>query len=265
VFAVSTNLSLSGMTLAIMVALFLQPIDAEAKVYLTISGCAFVLFATMSFITIRFPRRWVSIITLLPFWSIFFLVLWSVLTDTAQVSNPADGLAQALVDEAILDCLKVLPFVLLFSLISDAAVVAVIRKLFISISKSLSLWQIIKMNSALVLLFIAILPAPYFLLKLIASHPTMKDMARITDILVLLLNSTTAMYCLIPFLFLAVLFVHKMLWPLLSRLLYPVVSRKVITNRKLLYSIASLSITYAFNLEQVGLKELVKLLPRGGG
>ena len=79
------------------------------------------------------------------------------------------------------------------------------------------------------------------------------------------LNITTGIICLIPAAFLFVVLFHRMIWPILSRLLYPIASRKVVTNRKLMLTIASLCLTYAFNLETIGLKELIKVLPKSTG
>jgi hypothetical protein len=73
------------------------------------------------------------------------------------------------------------------------------------------------------------------------------------------LNVTTALLCQVPAIMLCVVLLHKLIWPALSRLLYPLASRKVITNRKALISVGSLCLLYALNVAQVGVKDVLKL------
>jgi hypothetical protein len=74
------------------------------------------------------------------------------------------------------------------------------------------------------------------------------------------LNLSSSIFCLAPLLFSLVVLGHKLIWPILGRLVYPVASRKLITNRKLLFSIASLAILYLLNDEPITLKALMGLL-----
>jgi hypothetical protein len=69
-----------------------------------------------------------------------------------------------------------------------------------------------------------------------------------------LLNASTAVYCLIPLLFLLLLLSHRIVWPILSRILYPVADNKLITNRAFLLSIASLAFALALGITPATLK-----------
>lgn len=66
--------------------------------------------------------------------------------------------------------------------------------------------------------------------------------------------------CLLPLAVVVFVLLHWLLWPLLSRLISPFSRYKIITNRKTLIAIGCLCMTFAFNLEHVGAKEVLKLL-----
>jgi hypothetical protein len=61
---------------------------------------------------------------------------------------------------------------------------------------------------------------------------------------------------------LLVLFVvlHRLLWPVLARMISATGRLKLFTNNKILVSIGSLSLTVALNVMGLGTKEILKLL-----
>ncbi len=73
-------------------------------------------------------------------------------------------------------------------------------------------------------------------------------------------NLTTIIYCLIPDLLLAVLLLHMLLWPTVSRLIYPLTRYRIVSNRKTLIAVGTLCTTFALHVEHVGIKEVLKLL-----
>ena len=78
--------------------------------------------------------------------------------------------------------------------------------------------------------------------------------------MLLLMNITTVVLCMLPIFVLIFLLLHRLFWPSLSRLLYPVASRRIVTNHKALISIGSASLLYAANIPQEGFKGVLKLL-----
>jgi hypothetical protein len=73
------------------------------------------------------------------------------------------------------------------------------------------------------------------------------------------LNVTTLFYCLVPVVALALVLAHRLAWPFLSRLLYPIASEKVLGNRKVLIPIASLCLSYALIGGHITLDSILKL------
>jgi hypothetical protein len=65
------------------------------------------------------------------------------------------------------------------------------------------------------------------------------------------MNTTTIILCAIPTVMLMGLVLHKLVWPILSRLICPL-SRHNISNRKVLVSVGSLCLAFALNLEHTG-------------
>ena len=79
-------------------------------------------------------------------------------------------------------------------------------------------------------------------------------------LVIVILNATTILYCLAPLIVFIIVIGHKLLWPSLSRVLYPLSRYKVVTNRKVTIPVGTLCLSAAFNLEHIGAKELLKLL-----
>jgi hypothetical protein len=79
-------------------------------------------------------------------------------------------------------------------------------------------------------------------------------------LVIVILNATTILYCLAPIFVFIIVIAHKLLWPSLSRVLYPLSRYQVVTNRKVTVPVGTVCLSVAFNLEHIGAKELLKLL-----
>jgi len=138
--------------------------------------------------------------------------------------------------------------VVVLSFLSDVFVIAAVRALFNSIATTLSLVAIMLKMAGLIGLAFGVLSFPFIFFAII---PPLN--------LAVLLNVATALYCVIPLIMLAIVLLHKLLWPILNRLIYPLCRYKAISNKKAIVTISSLCALYAFGIEHIGLKEVLKL------
>lgn len=169
--------------------------------------------------------------------------------------------------------LKSQPVLLFGSVLSDYIALVVMRKLFSSLVDNVSITRLIFLITSLSLTALLIEFGPSLAYG-IYEYPypisditfTFKftyepvDMGKMELTELIFLNVSTCILFLIPVATLIVVFIHKLIWPVLSRLLYPIASRRIVTNRKVLIPLGILALTFAFNLEHVGAKELLKLL-----
>src|ERR1700758_3418545 len=65
------------------------------------------------------------------------------------------------------------------------------------------------------------------------------------------LNTGTALFCLFPILLLSVVLIHRLMWPILARLLFPLRRFKIILNTPVLLSVGVLCLTFAFKIRVV--------------
>lgn len=139
-----------------------------------------------------------------------------------------------------------LPVYLLLTLASDFLMIAIIRKIFSSISTTVSVTRIIISMFGLLIFGVALMViAPFYF----GTFGIFLD----------LMNLATTLYCLIPTAMLAIVLLHKITWPTLGRLTYPLCRHRVVSNKKVLISIGTLCLVLAFNLEHIGIKEFIKL------
>jgi hypothetical protein len=73
-------------------------------------------------------------------------------------------------------------------------------------------------------------------------------------------NLTILIYVAAPLFALVGVMLHRLLWPMLSHVAYPLSRYKIVSNRKLLVTLSGLTLGYAFQLESIGARELLKLL-----
>ena len=74
------------------------------------------------------------------------------------------------------------------------------------------------------------------------------------------LNVITVWYLLVPALMMVVSLSHQIAWPVLSWVSYPLIRYKVITNRKALIAFGTFAVTFALNLERVGIRNILKMV-----
>jgi hypothetical protein len=144
-----------------------------------------------------------------------------------------------------------------FSLLVDYLALTIIRKLFSEIASSLSLIKITLIMAILLVFAILVTFGPLQLWR--ATYWLYALAWILLGLEIASLNLTTALFCSIPVILLTGIFLHWCLWPILSRIIYSLSRHKVITNRKALLSLGTLCLVFAFRLEHVGAKEILKL------
>ena len=147
-------------------------------------------------------------------------------------------------------------FIVLFvSVLADFVVMIIARKLFAIIARSMSILRILFAEIIFIALALSAEGLPYIIGKhLHRGHGGLVIALKSF----MLLNLSTVLYCIVPFLFLLMILLHRVSWPLLSRLLYPIASRRLVTNKKALIAIGSLAVAFAF-IGHVSLKEILGL------
>ena len=259
-FAVSTNLSLAGAGLTGVILCLTIYREYFSGRDLSILFVGSLVFLAIAMVVIRFPRRWVAAAACVPFWAAVCLVLKAVAGRVGSFGWY--GPPNAFEMDMIQDLAEAVPFALIFSLLSDVLAIVAIRKLFASIAKSLSFVHILKLIGLLFTILLVIGPGLCIGLAALSyeiSNSQLQDTFQAGVIWVGLLNATTALYCLVPVIMLIVVLLHRIIWPLLGRLIYPFTRFGILVNRKAMASIGGVGLAVALNLEHVGLKEIIKL------
>lgn len=149
---------------------------------------------------------------------------------------------------------------LAFSFLCDVVVIALLRKALAQSASEISMLRIgllalFIMSAALVVEF-----SPAFVLAVVARvAPSIASITFSAALVAMMLNTSSIAYCLVDFAFLLFVVAHRIFWPALSRVIYPFCRFTIVTNKVALVSIGALCLTFAFHLEKVGLKEILKL------
>jgi hypothetical protein len=150
------------------------------------------------------------------------------------------------------------------SITSDVCAVAFVRRTIRAISSQASPGSVMSSSFWLVLFSMLVgLPALTFaFIGLPASirHTEAGDLVGYFIFMNLLFNTFTVIYLIGPVFIFTGLLAHRAFWPTLCRMLYPLSRFKLLANRKAMGALGCLAWTFAFNIETVGAKELVKLL-----
>ena len=251
---VSMNLSLVAIAFSpfVATAMFTGLLSHfSAEIYAS-SGILSALLLSNVLLAVRFPRRWVSILTLVPiagFCLMAFVASW-IFLGGAHYDDPASkhlGVPEGVVSA------------LLISLFVDVAVIAYMRRVFKSISVRSTIAPILGSVVVLVTIGTAVVGTPFYILV----TPNLlwdSDLVRMFVLMTGIMNTTAVIYCLIPAVVFISLLLHRALWPILSRALSPFYRYKILNNQKALVAVGCLAWSFAFNLEHVGAKELLKLL-----
>jgi hypothetical protein len=240
---VSANISASGAML--FVTLVDWPTNRNRIWYL--SATAFLLLAAT--LSVKYPRTFVLLVSCIPLsWMLIGRSLYWQMGPEFYVAGPVG---------------------VVLSIGADFLIITVLRRAFGRISEVVSAFKMLLLIVALSLLGILIEALPPILFALAGYRqldPSASDVGLtpifVSGVLIVasFMNLTTSLMCFIPVTMLVGLVAHKMMWPVLGRLINAFARNKIFTNRKLLVSVGTLCLTFAFNLEHVGAKELLKLL-----
>ncbi len=241
--ATSVNLSLAGVLIIAMFG-FAETKDFLGDVIDPIAIAFFVvpILALLGLIalTIHFRKWWALVIASIP----IGVLLLAIVTDVQWGDN----------DKASLTAI-----VVFFSVLTDCIVIALVRRLFAKMSTTVTFKGIVFRLSVLITMSIAVIAIP----AIVALHDALTlNLGMLTSLGVILamFNITTSVFCLIPLFMLLFVLAHKLVWPSLSRVIYPLCRYKIVTNKKALKTVGVLCITYAFNLSPVGWKDILHLL-----
>jgi hypothetical protein len=254
----SVNLALIGGGIRSIVDKFTEVAQNHSPNFVVIKihvpPLGLVLAATVLLISVYSKRFWASVIAGFPMFVIIIGLIYSTFWGIRNNGN-ADHMEDYIIE---------LTFVaaILFSFISDLIVVILLRSALRILSTALTNMRIIAAISGLIVLAIFLEAGPIEWYKSISPYhwsgpiSVMRDFAQSLGYF----NCANVAMCLVPGLMFLFVLLHRVLWPTLSRLFYPVASRNVITNSKVLVSVGTLCLTFAFNLEHVGLQQFLKLL-----
>jgi hypothetical protein len=251
-FAASFNLSTGIMSLFLLIGMILVIKGPGPKEFLGfIYGltAAFAVICFASFFFFFMPHQSTTPAPLRPLLPLIPFALSVVGATCLLIIDPGET-----------SLMRLQPIVLALSFLSDYLAIMMMRKIFTSISQTVSILRCVKLIAAFFLFPLLIDVFAPLAYAFGIWNDTMSRDPRYFVIEFVLLNISTVLLCLVPASMLVVVLIHKLIWPLLSRLLYPVASRKVITNRKALVSVGSLCVLYALNPLQVGIKDILKVV-----
>jgi hypothetical protein len=145
-------------------------------------------------------------------------------------------------------------FAVILSVFTDVLAIGFLRRIFIDIARNISTRAILK---SAVLLIVTCAAAE--VLPLVGFRLFVHGLGDISFFLtwLIVLNLTTVLYCLIPAVILIALLVHKLIWPVLGKAIYPLARFKILTNRKAMVGVGVIAFTFAF-VGHVAVENLVK-------
>jgi hypothetical protein len=251
-FVVSVNLSIVGFALRNLV---LDLTDRAHGFYgfawfqiLLVCACTALAWASMVS-----RRRLVMVYTIVPF-AILMIVL--TLLSFTQFSYRAPSYVapphplRQMMDVYIYHYSPV--FALCMSFLADFVAVVIVRKVFSLIARSISISRIALGISILCGLSMFLELGPRFMFVRGGS-------SGLFWALLAKFNISTTLFCVIPILMLLGIILHRAIWPITSRVLYPLTRYKLMGNRKALVAVGSLCAFYALKPSDVGLKDVLKL------
>lgn len=227
-------------------------------------------FAMMIIIKLA-SRQWGWLVSLISSLPVVGIVLWlfalPVTTKNVQYAP------MPYVHHKYLDVDASFVLIVLTSFLTDIFAIAIIRKTMAMIAKTFSPMRIICAALIIGLTGTVSVIVPHLMIgvaDMLEGPPdpffysnTSTDASRIVKgaaIGLSTMNLSTMLYCLVPGAILLGLLLHRLIWPLLSRLLYPLSRYSIIARSKSLAAVGALCFTFAFNLEKIGIKEILKML-----
>lgn len=261
---VSANLTTASIPLAFLYTYIRDNGTRSRIIDLLLEGIVLILLIGGAALAMKCPRWWGLLLSCIPIGNIiriylvsFQCALGSHVSFKCFWFDWVDG--------------RDFVIVLLMSITLDVLAISLIRRLFSTIAFRTSLFPIVLRIAVLIAICIAVEPElvygfwKYGLrgmteLETIENLPSTPNVLRYNGAFVTYMNATTVIYCAIPAIVLFVLLAHRAFWPLLSRTLYPFARFRILVNTKAMAAVGSLAFTLAFDLERIGLKELLKLV-----
>ena len=194
------------------------------------------------------PRIWTYFLALAP----MALVFVRILTD--KPSNKSFTTTHAL---------EALVLSIFYSLFSDILAIAIIRRLFKSMSSTITVFRMVLWVIALLLVPLALIPLPLISMAIswtLWGHGPVAELSGLGGFMGLAFNLSTYLYCFAPMFLLIIAVTHRVVWPTVSRLVYSLHRFKLVSNKKLLIATGCLLWSIALNLETVAVKDLLKLI-----
>jgi hypothetical protein len=200
-------------------------------------------------------KRWVLL-----FCSLLLLTFFGNAVLVFSTLLPANEIEMNVRDEMILTIASTL------SIVSDFVIVLIIRKAVRALKHSYS----IPIVSLIITALVAAGAALFFIQYLIFKYTDADDLGGSTRYVVNSLSNSLfrdnvlpALMAFLPALALALVILHRSMWPLTARLVYQLPRSKVLANKKLLFSIGTACLGLALNVEEFILGPISKLLHHG--
>jgi len=257
----SISLSVCGATVGYIVVFFrwLFPLSLSSG-HLWLNALAIIVFGYLFYIWLQSLSK----LLFIPGYCVTGASIFTTVASLLLLLITAEGFRaiEAHIHRSGLVILTVAQILIVaLSIGSDYFVVVFMRKLFSSVAASLSRMKVAFVTFLLVFLSGLVLVSPIILLRAIAIlFPSQLDVAHIATQELVLLNITTSFICFMPAALLFYSLLHRCLWPMLGRLLYPLASDHIVTERRVLLPIGALAFTYATHPKLVGLEDIIKLI-----
>jgi hypothetical protein len=161
--------------------------------------------------------------------------------------------------------LEVQPVAFPLSIASDYLTIVLMRKLFAAVHATVSTYRVILTMGILMFFSVCLSFMPMLMLSLIERHAASTPALGLAMCLLgelFFFNISTSIICLIPVALLIVVLLHKLTWPLFSRLLYIVAARRVIENKRAMVLIGGLLTFYAIYPDPINTNNILKLFSR---
>lgn len=240
---VSTNLSLVVLALLVGIpSMFERPLLADSRDLLLTA-----LLVVSALVAVRFHRKLVLVGCLLPPTALVLDVLFNWERRSSMEAGPLWATYTGV------------GFII--SIIVDIFVVATIRIIFSKLHTTPSLMGVAM--RVLLLMIVALsasvapLMGPFYFEDSVARHGVREYILFQCG----LLNLSTLLYCIVPSIVLLGLVIHKLVWPLLARVTYPLLNLKLIQDRKFLFWVGTTAFAIAFGFTTFLAVLMKKLTP----
>jgi hypothetical protein len=239
-FTISGNISMGA---GVAIVAILRQFQDSAALFYTLKDFILVSICfAAALLSAKYRNMFVGLLTCLPM-TLAAIAIPTIINDPEFSQNAAFPL---------------LPVIIALSFLSDFIAIALIRKMFNSLVTTVS-----TIRALLTALLLVAFGATIVLFPLSFRSEEGNPVDVAIDQLSIA-NLATALLCLVPTIFLVIVLLQKLTWPLWSRVIYPLCRFKIVSNRKALISFGVLCLTFAFNLEEVGLNAILALFSKGG-